>query len=150
MTEITRNALDILLRIVFISGWFAAPIVVLILLMYGYERYKKWKDAEKKEAERIIVRMNEDIVKTGQTVNVLQSREIELKLACDALEARLKELKRESGEESTEDPSDDAKDPSAKVDSKTTIKELHALAKQRKVKGFSRMKKEDLIKILGQ
>lgn len=150
MSDTTRQVLDIAYRVLFYTLWIAIPIIVLIILMYAYEKYKKWKDADRKEAERIIVKMNEDIVKSGTTINVLQSRETELKLAVDALEACLKELKKESGENSSEEASDDAKNQVTKVDSKTTIKDLHALAKERKIKGFSRMKKEDLIKILGQ
>lgn len=150
MSDTTRQVLDIAYRVLFYTLWIAIPIIVLIILMYAYEKYKKWKDADRKEAERIIVKMNEDIVKSGTTINVLQSRETELKLAVDALEARLKELKKESGENSSEEASDDAKNRVTMVDNKTTIKDLHALAKERKIKGFSRMKKEDLIKILGQ
>ncbi|HOI86142.1 MAG TPA: Rho termination factor N-terminal domain-containing protein [Acholeplasmataceae bacterium] len=150
MSDTTRQVLDIAYRVLFYTLWIAIPIIVLIILMYAYEKYKKWKDADRKEAERIIVKMNEDIVKSGTTINVLQSRETELKLAVDALEARLKELKKESGENSSDEASDDAKNQATITDSKTTIKDLHALAKERKIKGFSRMKKEDLIKILGQ
>jgi|GEM_PF-3476186 len=150
MSDTTRQVLDIAYRVLFYTLWIAIPIIVLIILMYAYEKYKKWKDADRKEAERIIVKMNEDIVKSGTTINVLQSRETELKLAVDALEARLKELKKESGENSSDDASDDTNAHAAMIDSKTTIKDLHALAKERKIKGFSRMKKEDLIKILGK
>lgn len=150
MSDTTRQVLDIAYRVLFYTLWIAIPIIVLIILMYAYEKYKKWKDADRKEAERIIVKMNEDIVKSGTTINVLQSRETELKLAVDALESRLKELKKESGENSSDDASDDANNQATTIDSKTTIKNLHALAKARKIKGFSRMKKEDLIKILGQ
>lgn len=150
MSDTTRQVLDIAYRVLFYTLWIAIPIIVLIILMYAYEKYKKWKDVDRKEAERIIVKMNEDIVKSGTTINVLQSRETELKLAVDALEARLKELKKESGENSSDEASDDAKNQATITDSKTTIKDLHALAKERKIKGFSRMKKEDLIKILGQ
>ena len=146
ISESTRQVIDLFIRIIFYSGFVAGPIMILIILMYQYEKYKKWKDKETKEAERIIVKMNEDIVKTGVTVNALTARETELKLAIDSYESRLRELKAEAGESvATED--DEVKEP---VSTELTIKELHALARERKVKGFSRMKKEDLIKILGQ
>ena len=144
MTEATRDALDMFFRIIFYSGFVAGPIMVLILVMYQYERYKKWKDKEKKDAERIIVKMNEDIVKTGVTVNALPTRETELKLSIEAKEARLKELKVESGDEAAKET--DEEKPTTEG---LSIKQLQALARERGVKGFSRMKKEDLRKILG-
>lgn len=146
ISESTRLVIDLFIRILFYSGFVAGPIIILILVMYQYERYKKWKDKETKEAERIIVKMNEDVVKTGVAVNALTARETELKLSVDAYEARLKELKAEAGEVTTEDESDDTVVHTEEL----TIKQLHALARERKVKGFSRMKKEDLMKILIQ
>lgn len=150
MSDTTRQVLDIAYRVLFYTLWIAIPIIVLIILMYAYEKYKKWKDADRKEAERIIVKMNEDIVKSGTTINVLQSRETELKLAVDALEARLKELKKEAGEDDLVEQFEKFVKDQTLPNKQPTIKDLHALAKERKIKGFSRMKKEDLIKILGQ
>ncbi len=150
MSEATKNALDIVYRVLFVSLWFAVPVVILIVLMYGYERYKKWKDAEKKEAERIIVKMNEDVIKTTETINVLKPIETELRANISKLEDKLKELKKEAGEpEPAAIPQDVEETPKEPV-KQPTIKELHQLAKERKIKGFSRMKKEDLIKILGK
>ncbi len=159
MSEITRNVLDILFRVIFISGWIAAPIIMLIMIMYLYEKYKKWKDTERKEAERIIVKMNEDIVKTSAAINNLKPVETELKLSISALESKLKELKAQTHElqpvevvipeETTTSMNEIIAEE--KHDSKElTIKDLHALARERKIKGFSRMKKEVLIKILGK
>lgn len=146
ISDTTRIVIDIFIRIVFYSGFIAAPIMILILLMYQYEKYKKWKDKEIKEAERIIVKKNEQIVETGVAINQLEGKKAELVLAVDSLEARLKEMKIESGDvTSTEDEA-----TSETITDKLTIKELHALARERKVKGFSRMKKEELLKILGQ
>lgn len=161
MSEITRNALDILFRVILISGWIAAPIIILILLMYAYEKYKKWKETERKEAERIIVKMNEDIVKTSAAINNLKPVETELKLSISALEAKLKELKTQAitvsdtgsttipGETAIEEASE-VETPKATAKQSPTLKELHALARSRKIKGFSRMKKERLIALLGK
>lgn len=146
ITEPTRQAIDLFIRILFFSGFVAGPLMILILLMYQYEKYKKWKDKETKEAERIIVKMNEEIKDTAVSVNVLTNRESELKLSVASLEARQKELKAEAGEDVTENDSDDSPVHTEGL----TIKELHALARQRKIRGFSRMKKEDLMKILIQ
>lgn len=145
MTETTRAALDLLIRITFYTGYVAVPIIMLILVMYQYEKYKKWKDKETKDAERIIVKMNDDIVKTGVTVNILTAKETELKLSVQAYEARLKELKEQSGE--TIPAIEDEKKPDAS--DALTIKQLQALGRERKIKGFSRMSKDELIKKLG-
>lgn len=150
MSDAARNALDIVYQVLFISLAVAIPIVVLILLMYAYEKYKKWKDAEKKEAERIIVKMNEDVIKTTETINVLKPIETELRATISKLEEKLKDLKKEAGEEEPGLQSSDVINESSEPIKEPNIKELHALAKERKIKGFSRMKKEDLIKILGK
>lgn len=150
MSDAARNALDIVYQVLFISLAVAIPIVVLILLMYAYEKYKKWKDVEKKEAERIIVKMNEDVIKTTETINVLKPIETELRATISKLEEKLKDLKKEAGEEEPGLQSSDVINESSEPIKEPNIKELHALAKERKIKGFSRMKKEDLIKILGK
>ena len=150
MSDAARNALDIAYRVLFTSLWFAIPIVMLILLMYGYERYKKWKDADRKEAERIIVKMNEDVIKTNETINTLKPIETELRASIAMLEDKLKNLKKETHEMEQESTSDEANNEKTESIKQPTIKELHELAKERKIKGFSRMKKEDLIKILGK
>jgi hypothetical protein len=145
MSEETRIAIDMFFRIIIFTGFVAGPIMVLILVMYQYEKYKKWKDKDKKDAERIIVKMNEDIVKTGVSVNVLTAKETELKLSVQAYEAKLNELKEKAREVITTD--NDEKEPEKSEE--LNIKQLQALARERKIKGFSRMKKEDLIKQLG-
>lgn len=145
MSETARVALDLLIRIIIYSGYVAAPIIILILVMYQYEKYKKWKDKETRDAERIIVKMNDDIVKTGSTINLLTSRETELKLSCESYETRIKELKVQAGEQPTAE-SEEVKPAISEV---LNIKQLQALARERHIKGFSRMSKDDLIKKLG-
>jgi hypothetical protein len=150
MSDAARLALDIAYRVLFTSLWFAIPIVMLILLMYGYEKYKKWKDAEKKEAERIIVKMNEDVIKTTETINVLKPIETELRATIATLQEKVKELKQEAGETEEIQQSEPSDAPEEIKTKKPSIKELHKLAKERKIKGFSRMKQDELIKILGK
>ena len=150
MSDAARNALDIAYRVLFTSLWFAIPIIVLILLMYGYEKYKKWKDADRKEAERIIVKMNEDIIKSQETINVLKPIETELRASITTLEEKVKALKKEVGEPEVVDPLADKDFEVVQANKKPSIKELHALARERKIKGFSRMKQDELIKILGK
>lgn len=149
MSDAARNALDIAYRVLFTSLWLAIPIVMLILLMYGYERYKKWKDADRKEAERIIVKMNEDVIKTQETINVLKPIETELRATIATLQEKVNELKNESSESEHVESSTETTTTTA-ANKKPSIKELHQLARERKIKGFSRMKQDELIKILGK
>jgi len=144
MSETTRQALDILIRILIYSGFVAVPIMVLMFLMYRYEKYKRWKDKDQKEAERILVKRHEDIEKSAQAINVLETKETELKLDIELLEQKKKELLAEIHEDQ-EDPSADE----TKSASDVTIKELHKLAKEKGIKGFSRMSKATLLQRLG-
>lgn len=150
MSDAARSALDIAYRVLFTSLWIAIPIVMLILLMYLYEKYKKWKDSDRKEAERIIVKMNEDVIKTQETINVLRPIETELKATIATLEEKVKSLKKETGEPEAAEIPADKESSVVQANTKPSIKELHALARERKIKGFSRMKQDDLIKILGK
>lgn len=150
MSDTTRQVLDIAYRVLFYTLWIAIPIIVLIILMYAYEKYKKWKDADRKEAERIIVKMNEDVIKTTETINVLKPIETELRATIATLQEKVKELKQETSETEKIAQSEPLDAPQVIKTKKPSIKELHKLAKERKIKGFSRMKQDELIKILGK
>lgn len=143
LSEQTLAVIDGLIRVLFYTLYVAGPIMILIILMYQYEKYKKWKDKEAREAERIIVKRNEEVVETNKAITALEAKKAELKLAVEAYEVKLSEQRAELGDEPITDD-----EMIKQVDNKLTIKELHALAKERGIKGFSRMKKEDLITAL--
>lgn len=146
MTEITLGLLDLLLRVVTISLVIASPILIMIGLMYVYDRYKKVKETETKEAERIIIKNNEAIVKTTTSIKVLEDQFKNLEYSVLKLKEEKRALEVELGQATEEEeivPDED------KIDySKMTIKELHDIAREWKVKGFSRMKKDKLVEIL--
>lgn len=146
MTDITLGLLDLLLRVVTISLVIASPILIMIGLMYVYDRYKKVKETETKEAERIIIKNNEAIVKTTTSIKVLEDQFKNLEYSVLKLKEEKRALEVELGQATEEEeivPDED------KIDySKMTIKELHDIAREWKVKGFSRMKKDKLVEIL--
>lgn len=146
MSEGLFNLIDILLKIIVISLSVASPILILIGLMHIYDKYKKIKETETKEAERIIIKNNEAIVKTTTSIKVLDEQFQKLEYSVLKLKEEKRALEVELGQATEEEeivPDED------KIDySKMTIKELHDIAREWKVKGFSRMKKDKLVEIL--
>ena len=80
-----------------------------------------------------------------QTINVLETKETELKLEIERLEQKKKDLKSEINEDDDKPSADEAK-----LSSDVTIKELHKLAKKKGIKGYSRMPKVELLQRLGK
>jgi hypothetical protein len=137
------NALNVLLLIVIYSLYVASPLIILQLMMYGHEHYKKWKAKEQKEAERIIVKMNEKIASDAAACDTLLNQKTQLKLEVESLEKTKKQLQHEVGVE-------DKPDVEENQDlSELNIKQLQKLAKAQGVKRYSKLKKADLLKALG-
>lgn len=137
------DALNGLLKIVIYSLYVASPLIILILLMYGYERYKKWKSVEVKEKERIIVKMNKDIKDDALTCDTLNNNKTQLQLDVEKLKKEKQDLQIELGKPEEIEVND-------QVDFKVlNIKELKALAKQKGIKRYSKMNKELLLEVLG-
>jgi hypothetical protein len=111
--------------------------------MYGHEHYKKWKAKEQKEAERIIVKMNEQITKDAAACDTLLNQKTQLQLEVESLEKHKKELQKEVGVE------DEVKPLENEDLSELNIKQLQKLAKAQGVKRYSKLKKADLLKALG-
>lgn len=137
----TEGFINLTLQVLLGSLWIAIPILMLLSLMYIYRRYKKWSDKEIREAERIIVKRNQEITDAANTINVLTPKLTELKLEVEQYEAKLLELKVQAGE----NPEEASKEPQDTINYKMTIKELQALAKDRNIKGYTRMSKAKLI-----
>lgn len=142
----TNNIINLTLQVLLISTWIAIPITMMLALMYFYKKFKKWETKEIKEAERIIVKRNIEINKTSETINLLADKEQELKKEVERLEALRISIASEVGEVvETEDS------VQQKINyNELNIKELQAIAKEKGVKGFSRMKKTKLIDILNR
>lgn len=142
----TNNIINLTLQVLLISTWIAIPITMMLALMYLYKKFKKWETKEIKEAERIIVKRNIEINKTSETINLLADKEQELKKEVERLEALRISIASEVGEVvETEDS------VQQKIDyNELNIKELQAIAKEKGVRGFSRMKKTKLIDILNR
>lgn len=138
-----QQASDTFLSVLFYSLAVATPLIVLIIIMYQYEKYSKWRSKEQKEADRIIVKMNEDIIETSKTIDKLNNVKEKLEKDVASFEERKKELKVELAIE------DEVIVEQTKTFEDMNIKELHEVARERKVKGFSRMKKDELLKVLG-
>jgi cell division protein FtsB len=138
-----QQALNIFINVILYSLAIATPLIILIIVMYQYEKYTKWRAKEQKDADRIIVKMNEDIVNTSKSINHLKETEA-------ALEKKIKEYEEQKlllQEELNID--DNAVIEESKPLDQMNIKELHAVAKTRGIKGFSRMAKDQLLKALG-
>lgn len=145
MTEITLGLLDLLLRVVTISLVIASPILIMIGLMYVYDRYKKVKETETKEAERIIIKNNEAIVKTTTSIKVLEEQFKNLEYSVLKLKEQKRELEIELGH--IEEPEEEIEEE--KIDYLAmTVNELHDIARELKIRGFSRMKKDKLVEVL--
>lgn len=146
MTETGLGLLAVLINVIIISLIIATPILILIGLMHIYDRYKKVKNKEQKEAQRIIIKNNEAIVKTTSSIKILDEQFRELDYKVLKLKEQKIELEKDLGLVESVEPEDEIKDT---IDYKNkTIKELQDLAREIKIKGFSRMKKEKLVEIL--
>jgi hypothetical protein len=143
--ESVIHALNGMFKVAIFSLYVAIPLIMLILLMYGYERYKKWKYKEDREAERIIVKRNEDIVKANDTINSLKALETELRLTISKLDDRKAEREKELGIKHEPEQAEDDKSTLKNF----TIKELQAYCKDHKIKGYSRKSKDELLEMLG-
>ena len=145
MTEITLGLLDLLLRVIIISLIVASPILIMIGLMHIYDRYKKIKETETKEAERIIIKNNESIVKTTNSIKVLDEQFKELEYSVLKLKEQKRELEIELGH--IEEPEEEIEEETINYHA-MTVNELHDIARELKIRGFSRMKKDKLVEVL--
>ncbi len=144
------QALDFFIMILmyalaYLTFWLAIMLPVPI-----WAKIKKMTDQEKKKAERIIVKMNDDIKKGDEYISaidkMIKQREDRLK----ELEEREAELNKSNVESSEEVDKEAETVPLEKVENKEwSAIELRDLAKKRGIKNFSRMKKKELLKKLG-
>lgn len=139
------SLLNVLLKVVIVSAIVAAPSLVLTLAMYLYERYKKWKNTEEKEKERIILGKAKYIVQQNEDLQRQHDEKKKLELELDLLNIRKKSIQDELNLSDEVIPEED-KEPEADIDlTKMNIKELKALAKERKIPMYSKLNKLQLL-----
>lgn len=155
IAPIILKLINILLGTLIVSLILALPLIILIMLMQKYDKYKKDRDKEVKEAERIIIRQNESITTNTEAIKVLKEIEQKydyrnLKLADEnrKLEQEIRDKKIELGlDVDPEVTLEQAEQILADYES-MTVKELHEIAKALELKGYSRWKKDKLISML--
>lgn len=136
--------LNIFIQVILWSLIISAPAIILTIEMYAYERYKKYKDKTEKELERIIVGKTNNKEDLESTIKELEEEKRRLDLDVELLEIRKNALNPEEPEEV-----EVIEEPEEKKDlNKMNMKQLQELAREHKLKWYSRMKKTELIKSL--
>lgn len=155
IAPIISSLINILLGTLIVSLILALPLIILILLMQKYDKYKKDRDKEVREAERIIIRQNESITTNTEAIKILKEIEDKtefrnLKLADEnrKLEQQIRDNQIVLGIETEPEVTlEQAEEILADYHS-MTIKELHDIAKALEMKSYSRWKKDKLISML--
>lgn len=145
--ELMYQVLNVLMYVLM----FSIPITSLIVILEFWEAYKRRKNQHKKEAERIIVKMAEDVKEQTEVIRTLEEQAEKLKLSIFDLESRKREVQTDvMSEEEIKSSVEEQNDPEPEqIDYESfTVNELQDIARQLKIKGFSRMKKAKLIEKL--
>ena len=80
------NLLNVLLQVMLWSLIISSPAIILTIEMYGYEKYKKWKDTEIKEKEKIIVGRANKIISQDDELQRQHDDKLRLSLDIELLE----------------------------------------------------------------
>lgn len=152
------HLINVLFKVILYSLIISTPFIILTIELYGYERYKKWKDTEVKEKNKIILGRANKIVKQDEELSRQNDDRRKLTLEVELLEQRKKGLEKikkdltiELGIEEEHDSDETAAEETVEVkpDLKTmNIKQLKALAKERGLTMYSKKNKKALIKML--
>jgi predicted RNase H-like nuclease (RuvC/YqgF family) len=150
--EIDANVyhlLNILFQALLWSLIISSPAIILTIEMYLYERYKKWKDTEIKEKEKILLGKAKNIVKQDEELERQAYEKRKLEQAVDLLKERKKMLEDELGIEEEISLGDQEEKQEEKIDiNSMNIKQLKALAKEKGLTRYSRKSKKQLLKML--
>lgn len=139
------NLLNILFQVILWSLIISAPAIILTIEMYLYERYKKWKDMEIKEKEKIIVGKAKKINQFDNEIE-RQSNEIKkLKIDLEILTKQKKALNNDLNIDNNDTDNNDTDNNDLK--SKSVI-ELKKICKDKGLKMYSKKNKSQLIKLL--
>lgn len=146
--EIDANVyhlLNVLLQVILWSLIISSPAIILTIEMYAYERYKKWKDTEVKEKEKILVGRAKQIIAADEDLERQHKEKLRLSLDVELLQKKKDALQDELGE--TEEVPEEEPDKEIDLDS-MTIRELKKVAKERGLKMYSKKNKKQLLKML--
>jgi len=139
------NLLNVLLQVILWSLIISAPAIILTIEMYAYERYKKWKDTEVKEKEKIILGRANKIVAQDEELQRQDKERLRLSLDVELLQKRKQSLQDELG--LSEEKEEEHPEQEIDLDS-MSIRELKAYAKERGLKMYSKKNKQQLLKML--
>lgn len=148
--EIDANVyhlLNVLMTVCLWSLIISAPFIILTIEMYAYERYKKWKDTEVKEKEKILLGRAKQITQADEELQRQHDEKLRLALDLELLEKRKKSLQDELGVQ--DEPEDDQPEEEEELDlDSMTIRKLKQVAKDRGLKMYSKKNKAQLLKML--
>jgi hypothetical protein len=144
------NLINILLQALLWSLIISTPFIILTLEMYAYGKYKKWKNSDDQEHDKIIIKRANQIIAVDDELSRQADEKKKLDLELDLLNIRKKSLQDELG--ISQEPEVDEleiKEPENEIDLSTmNIRELKALAKERGLTMYSKKNKAQLLKIL--
>lgn len=144
--------INVLLKVILWSLIISAPAIILTVEMYAYEKYKKWKDTEIKEKEKIILGRAKKIVSQDEELQRQADERKRLELDVELLMKRKKALDVELGNDSPTaeiDPTAEQKETTQTIDLESmNIKQLKSLAKKSGFKMYSKKNKSQLLKLL--
>jgi predicted RNase H-like nuclease (RuvC/YqgF family) len=122
--------------------------------MYLYEKYKKWKNAEEQEYEKIIVAKANQITRSDEQLTRQDESKKKLEFEIDMLKIKKKTLHEDlddddANENQVEESDDQETQDDQQIDFlKMNIIELKDIAKNRGHKRYSKLSKASLIKLL--
>jgi len=160
ISESVFVAFNLLLEVVIYGTIPASIFVLLTLLQYMWERFKKYKQMEIKETEKILLGRAKEITKYDHQ---LERQELQAKKLNEELEVLIHRKKKlQEINKSLQDDGDLPEDDSSleteieenEVSSKEidldsmNIRDLKALAKERGMKMYSKKNKKQLLKMM--
>ena len=143
MSPETLKVLDLLVRVLFYGAIYFVAWIAILSPLPLWNKYKKNRDKEKKETERIIVKMADDIKKDADRIATLNKTITDLDKQIAEKKEQLEQLASEQA--ANEVPEAEIVDEHPEI----TVAQLRITAKEKGIKGFSRMSKEKLLKTLG-
>src|SRR6056297_2782057 len=117
--EIDANVyhlLNVLFQVLLWSLIISSPAIILTVEMYLYERYKKWKDTEIKDKEKILLGKAKNIVKQDEELERQADERKRLEVDIELLMKRKKALSDELGIEEEIPQGDQEDNPEENID----------------------------------